>query len=95
MCVCMCVCGWVGACVSSVSGCGAALLPLCLSGRVWNSYICSLSTQLLDILDAVGGARYSVYDIESAVTYFDSSPAEIGRGPANVSVLVDLETELR
>jgi len=62
-----------------------------------NTIVTMLSTQLLDILDAVGGSRYSVYNIESAVTAFDSSPAvgQIGHGPANVSALVDLQAELR
>ena len=77
---------------------------MCVSVSVSESFIlvdvyvrCLLSTQLLDILDAVGGSRYCVYNVESAVTAFDSSPAvgQIGREPANVSALVDLEAELR
>lgn len=52
--------------------------------------------QLLGVLDAVGGSRYSVYDISSAINDFETSPVvEIEHGPANVSALVDLEAELR
>ena len=57
----------------------------------------SYPLQLLDVLDTLSASRYRVYDIQSALTAYDSSPAvaEIGFGSADVTALVDLETELR